>query len=195
MSMKLMRISAASTEEGLKVPPLKNQGALRFNLLLASAAMTVVCAWIVLAETSPNASSDNSFGSGRTGCQLSGLVTLNGRPLSHGQIRLSCQMTPTEYSEDSPEPHPVSVPVIDGEYFVSESNRLVPGWYLVQILISEKPAPLADPYPMPVWCDPAQKAVRSKAGRRLMIQIAESSVQTVDFDLENESQPTYQDLH
>ncbi len=193
--MKLMRIPA-STEEGLEVPPRKSQGTLRFNMLLASAVMTVVCAWIVLAETSPNASSsDNSSGSERTGCQLSGLVTMNGRPLSHGQIRLSCQMTSIEYSEDSLETHPVSVPIIDGEYFVGESKRLVPGWYLVQILPLEKPSPLVDPYPLPVWCDPAQRAVRLKVGRRLMIQIAESNLQTVDFELETEDQPSYQEIH
>jgi hypothetical protein len=181
--------------------------------------MTAVCAWIVLAETSGNVSPlDNSFSGERNGCQLSGLVTVNGRPISHGQIRFTCQLTPIEYSNASEGTNPVSVPIIDGEYFVAQTNRLEPGWYLVQILTSEVPSPLADPYPLPVWCDSAQKTVRFKVGRRLMMQIAETAVggspfpsghaartanvgvaetnlQTVDFELETEGQPSYQDIH
>ena len=188
--MKLIRTAFVSTSKHFTATVRKNRGHLRINVLFLSAMILTGGAWVALAELPEEYCSPTND---PKGCRISGQVTVQGRPISQGQILFSCQTIPIEYVDDSLEIKPVTVPIIHGKYGISEDHPLTPGLYLVKILTPEEPA--ATPGALPIWCDPSESAVRMRVGRPVLIQINSSSTQTFDFELEAGGQASFRDLH
>lgn len=83
-------------------------------------------------------------------CELSGIITLQGRLVTRGKLSLSCVILPD--SDDLKGFPDLAVPIVDGRYVVSSQDGLEPGHYRITVDVEQlglraEPAARSDDLP------------------------------------------------
>jgi hypothetical protein len=104
---------------------------------------------------------------------LSGKVTMDGRPLEKGIIRIS--------SKDQDHPTGDAASIRDGKYAIDASQALVPGTYAVRI------SGLVDANGMPLTNPSVEESIPARYNRetKIEIELKEPGRYRFDFDLKH----------